>query len=487
MDTTPQAEDLWEGIGGHFDSFAQVICEFIDNSIGNFEANALPSKSINVRVEPLQKGRVLVSVEDSGTGIADFQPVMKLGDRSVQQSTRNEHGFGLKHALASGNPDNDNWRILTRTRDELDAGTYRELGAPFSFSMKQQDRRIAKKPWPGVFNGSGTYVEFECTDNLYYTLRKGLPGRPAGFAKCLDYLKEELGYTYAGVISAGLATINLQCPSHQYSQPVSAITPIWAGPYKPGKGSKKVDLGGGEIILEYEFGEMTEGPYSRYYKRNMDTSGVEIRINGRVMTNNLFEEIWGLEPHPSYNRFLAILNLVTPDITRLPKTRTSKNGIRSGDPKLEKLYDWIRQVHPTPPKDSASAASEKELVKELKELKEKHIRDPTKRLEQEFKVFTKVGSPVSADLYVYDGHDVVIYEAKKDKADVQNVYQLLMYWDGAVSDGLAPTEGIIIASAFSPGVDPILKEINGLKDHNGNPYRFSKRTWKEEGVEYPRP
>ena len=102
------------------------------------------------------------------------------------------------------------------------------------------------------------------------------------------------------------------------------------------------------------------------------------------------------------------------------------------------------------------------------------------------KVFTTIGSPVAADLYVYDGADVVIYEAKKDTADVQNVYQLLMYWDGAVADGLKPTEGILIASSFSPGVTTILKLINSMKDQDGNPYNFSTKTWQDEGIKYPK-
>jgi hypothetical protein len=124
-------------------------------------------------------------------------------------------------------------------------------------------------------------------------------------------------------------------------------------------------------------------------------------------------------------------------------------------------------------------------VRELKELKEKHIRSKTKHIEMEFKVFNSLNSPVSADLYVFDGKDVVLYEAKKDTADVQNAYQLLMYWDGAVEDGKTPAEGILIASDFSPGVDAILAVMNGTKDRMGNAYNFSKCTWRDEGIPYP--
>ncbi len=59
-----------------------------------------------------------VSIEDNGTGIADLAPVMTLGDLSKREGPLNEHGFGLKHALAHANPGNDAWHLMTRTTNE---------------------------------------------------------------------------------------------------------------------------------------------------------------------------------------------------------------------------------------------------------------------------------------------------------------------------------------------------------------------------------
>jgi len=484
MDTTPLAEDLWSGIGGHFDSFTQVICEFIDNSISNFDSNSTPSKTVDIVLEKTKNNKVKVTVEDTGTGIKDFQPVLRLGDISVRESPLNEHGFGLKHALATANPKNDSWKIYSRTKEDFKAGKYKLISFLYSFNMKPKEVQISKEVWPGVFNGSGTIVEFECNKTLFNTLQRGISGL-AGFDKCLDYLREELGYIYSGIIEKGRVIINLR--SIAYNKTVEAVKPYWAGFYKPGSGKIELDLGGGKLIIEYQFGEMNESSYVKHYKRNMSTSGVEIRANGRLLISSLFKEIWEIENHPSYNHFLVMINLISQNRNTLPKTRTSKNGIRSGDEKLEKLFEWIKKTHPNPHKETSGAVSEKELVKELAELKEKHIRNPTKHIEPEFKVFTRINSPVAVDLYVYDGNDVVLYEAKKDTADVQNLYQLLMYWDGTVSDGLKPIEGILIASNFSPGVDVILNLINSMKDQNGDNYNFSKTTWKDEGIKYPKP
>src|SRR5437016_1269562 len=100
MNVTPLAEDLWEGIAGHFDSVSQVIYEFVDNSTSNFEGQSSPSKTVHIQVEKLPKAKVSIKIEDTGTGIEDFAPILRLGDRSVRETPLNEHGFGLKHALA---------------------------------------------------------------------------------------------------------------------------------------------------------------------------------------------------------------------------------------------------------------------------------------------------------------------------------------------------------------------------------------------------
>lgn len=484
MDTTPLAQDLWSGIGGHFDSITQVICEFIDNSISNFEGKKVTNKSISIKLEEKNAETIQILIEDTGTGIGNFQSVLRLGDKSAIQTPLNEHGFGLKHALATANPDNDCWKIYSRTKDEFRDGKYNLVEAPFSFSMDPKQVDVNRISWPGLFNGSGTIIEFECSRTLFNTVQRGIRGL-AGFNKCLDYLREELGYIYSGVIEKGIATITII--SNDYNNAVQTVKPDWKGFYEPKSGTTKLNLGGGELTLEYQFGEMGESSYVKHYKRNMSTSGVEIRVNGRIIMSNIFKAIWEIEPHPSYNHFLAMINLSTQNRDALPKTRTSKNGIRSGDDKLENLFQWIKSTHPTPHKDLSGAVSERELVVELASQKEKHIRDATKHIEREFKVFTRVGSPVSVDLYVFDGKEIVLYEAKKDIADVQNLYQLLMYWDGAVSDGLNPTEGILLAANFSPGVDVIMSLLNSLTDQNGQKYKFSKKTWMEEGVPYPKP
>lgn len=230
---------------------------------------------------------------------------------------------------------------------------------------------------------------------------------------------------------------------------------------------------------------MKEGNSVKYYKRNMSSSGIEIRVNGRLLMGNLFKEIWGLENHPSYNHFLGQINIISDILDRLPKTKTSKNSIRKDDPKLAKLIQWVRNIYPSPEKKLTNAISEREFIQKLADLKEKHIRTDTKRIETDFTVYRNIGSPVMVDLYLFDGNDVVLYEAKKNTADVKDFYQLLMYWDGLVSDGGIPTEGILLAPDFSDGVINVINSFNSKVDANGNNYNFKIKTWIQEGINYP--
>lgn len=484
LNSTPVASELWEGIGGHFENLSQVLCEFLDNSISNIISSGSINRSIVVKVSQENDG-YRISVEDGGEGISDFETIMRLGDTSKKQSPLNEHGFGLKHALATANPSNNNWRICTRTVEDLNNNRFREIKASYAFEYDETVFDIALNSWPGIQNGTGTFIEFMISEEMFNTLQNGIPGN-AGFKRNLEYLAEDLGYVYSGVLSKGAVSIIIYSTDKKPDLIVQPLSPEWVDFYQaPPPGEVELDLGNGKVSIEFCFGEMKEGKSVKYYKRNMSSSGIEIRVNGRLLMSNLFKEIWGLENHPSYNHFLGQINIVSDNSERLPKTKTSKNSIRKEDPKLSKLINWIRKIYPSPEKKLTNAISEREFIRQLAMKKETHIRTPSKKIETDFTVYRNIGSPVLVDLYLFDGNEVVIYEAKKTTADVKDFYQLLMYWDGLVSDGGSPNEGILLAPDFSPGVLSIVKTFNQNMDGNGDNYNFITKTWAEEGIDYP--
>lgn len=485
LQNLPDSNEIWKGIGGHFDSLGQIIAEFIDNSVANIEATNPDNRAISIHFEDLNE-KVLVQVEDTGSGIIDLDNAFRLGGRRGRQGPLNEHGFGMKHALASANPENDAWTVCTRIKDDFDQGIYKKISSPYLIDKQPVEVISAEDDsWPGKFNGSGTLVKYFCSREMFNTLQSGVPGQ-AGFSTCVNYLIEDLGFIYAGLIERNVASFTVSWKTHEpvESKSVPAVTPSWEQFYPPGEGKEDFDLGNGKVTLRYAFGAMKESGYKRYYKRNMSSSGLEIRLNGRVLEHNLFKEVWNRERHNMYNHLLVIVDVITDDLQRLPPTRTSKNGLRQGDPRLEALYEWVRRHLPTPKKEISEVADEEDLFEELKNQKNFHIPDPKTVLTEQY-VFESLDEKVRVDLYLAETDRVWIYEGKKDKTTVRDVYQLMLYWDGATIDDLNPTKGILIAAEHPASVVKMVELVNCMKDVYGKRYDFTLKTWKEEGIEYP--
>lgn len=489
IDNTPNSNEVWKGIGGHFDTISQIFCEFIDNSISNFIGNNLRSKTIIIGIKQNIGNKVIITIEDSGTGIKNLNGAFCLGGKTNPDSPLNEHGFGMKHALASANTNNDNWQIFTRTKEDFENQLFKKIESAYKINGYNATlESLSEENWPGELNSTGTFVSFECTWDLLYTLRRGIKGRPSDIKTLVDILAEDLGFIYSGLIHENKATISIKSEDKDgelYQKDVSAIIPSWQQYYSPGQGSDICDLGGGNVNIKYSFGSIYASTNYRYYKRNMSSSGLEIRINGRLMEHNLFKEVWGIERHNMFNHLLIQVDIQSKNILALPQTRTSKNGLREGDGKFEALLNWVLQKMPEPRKDLEGAHHESDLFEELEKYKKLHI-PGTKIVTREQNVYKNINEKIPIDLYIHYQNSVIIYEGKRDQTSVQDVYQLKMYWDGAVLDGIQPTEGILIATKHPDSVKKLVVLVNELKDFNNKNYNFITKTWIEEGVTYPK-
>ena len=485
----PSADELWRGIGWHFDSISQILCEFIDNSISNFTWNSLKNRTIIISIKEISGNDYLISIEDSGTGIKDLNSAFCLGSKSSWESPLNEHGFWMKHALASANPNNDNWFIFTRTIEDFNNQTFKKISSSYKISeYKAEILTVKEANWPGEINWSGTLVQFKCSKTLLETLRNGMSGRAYSLGTLVKILAEDLGFIYAGIIESNKATMTIQTEDKDgktNQENVVMIKPDWEQYYKPSKGSERCDLGGGNVEIHYEFGAIKASENFRYYKRNMSSSGLEIRINGRVLETNLFKDVWGIEKHNMYNHLLVRLDIISENKEALPSTRTSKNGLREGDGKFAKLKEWVLRKMPEPRKELEWAQDEKDLFDELEKSKNIHLPE-WKIVNREQNVFKNIKAKVPVDLYIQYNDEVILYEGKKDKTSIQDVYQLKMYWDGCVIDGLQPTKWILVASSHPESVISLIGILNDLKDFSGeNYYKLEAKTWIQEGVNYP--
>lgn len=477
------SENFWRGIGNFNYNLNHVINEFLDNSVANISAlhkNSVSSGpgQININIVKLDEGFVF-RIEDNGSGIEDIANALSLGGDKKRFSSLNEHGFGLKTSLATVDKTNKKWRVVTRTDSDFEKGQYRIVQAPYIPEMSVFTIDENKLNWPGVLDTTGTIVEFVCTEGMFNTLQEGIRGN-ASEESCVQYLCEQIGSVYRYFIENNEIKVTVEFDGKKTN--VKPVFPVFVEGRNTGKQSVLLNVEHGTLHIDFIFGEIEEAPYKRYYKRNMATNGVEFIVNGRKLMGNLFSEIWPLRNHPSYNSFIGVVNITSDDIRCLPKTNTAKNGIDKSDPVYQAVINWIRSSNPTPLKQVNKAIREEDLVQELERKLNNEISAVDKFIQREFGVFQSCYQQVAVDLYCFNGKKTTIYEAKKLQAEPLDLYQLRMYWDGAVEDGIPIDEGVLIAASFSDNLQDLVNRLNGYIDPRGNTYNFRLAAWSGEGV-----
>lgn len=496
IDNEIDTQELWRGIGGHFDSLNQIIHEIIDNSISNFKSNPhLAFHTILISITKIDSKNVEIFIEDTGTGIKNINNAFTLGNKKSQESPLNEHGFGLKHALATANPDNNNWAVYTRTEDLESRGLVSVIKSPYKiqeFYGENISFNLDNYPTKLKNQSTGTIVKFVTSYEMYKSLGRNGIKDSKGIAL---YLKEDLGFIYSGIINANIAEIQL-IVDDEPKMIVNSVEPWWNN---TSSSKEKVDLGllagdgeTGSVILSYKIGTIndrfsmnSDNEKAVYYRTNMKSSGVEIRINGRMIKNNLLNEIWhDVYQHNRFNNFLVQINLESDNLSFLPATRSSKNGFKQGDIKLLGLYNWIR-THCKFPIENKKERDEIHLFDELKEIKIKQLKevvDGKLTVDVGRRVLKRSKENIKIDFFVAFNNNTIIYLGVKGTSSPIDLYKLKLYWDACIIDNLLPTSAILLANAHSDLVVDLSSMNNSLKDINGNSYKFSLKKWEDENI-----
>jgi Histidine kinase-, DNA gyrase B-, and HSP90-like ATPase len=478
FDVTPPASPFWRTQGHHFDSLTQAVCEFIDNAVANFAANPdVAERTVLITIAD-EGSDLRFHVEDTGTGIADFGVAMRFADTSAAEGEPSEHGVGLKHALAYLNPTNDSWKIATRTAQDLASDSFRVIQSPYQFAMADESRPGSE--WPGSRTVTGTVVEFRCTQETFATVTRGVPGPVQHFQTKLDYLAEDLSYFYSGLIRRGqlVLTILVQGAPPRF---IGALEPLVVSTIDPPGENQITASWNPALKLDYRFVTVRAHPETRRrYKATMSTSGVQLRLNGRVIEDNIFSEVWLREKHNSYNHFLAIIDLVSESKEHRPKTLSTKNGFQRSDPDFTRLLQWIRDVCPEPPKELRASTDENELRDELQRVLSASASSPDRRADPEVPVYvTHSTDPPRVDLVFFDGSLRVLAECKVGSTKLLDFFQLLMEWEGDVADGNHPDEAWLISDSHRDQIHSVIDLWNGRQDQRGKNYVFRLRRWSE--------
>ena len=314
--------------------------EFIDNAISDFIKNKIKDGEIIITFRKIGN-KVEVIIEDHGKGIIDIENALTLGGRRFWESIFNEHGNGIKHSLSFVDPLNKTWSIMTRTIKDALLDQYKVVKAPYSL-----ENTFVETYKGNCLTGSetGTIIKFTCTYDIFKTIRIPFGSHTSQFKDLMELLYEDLGVYYSYIIEQDNVKITLKAfdDDKDYSN-IANVRPIFpvVEKYKIDK-SQMIDLGNGVVKIDLRYIIMSKNiSTKKYYLKNMRSSGVEIRINGRLLEHLNFEEIWGLKSHPFYNGHLVIVNLISDERGRFPNTRTTKTGLNRSDSKTAFLFHWI--------------------------------------------------------------------------------------------------------------------------------------------------
>lgn len=481
--TTPDGGALLHGIAGNFSRLAEVLEELIDNVVSNLKAHdsdASLSRVILIGIDH-NGSSVDISIQDGGTGIEDLGAALSIAN-GKGDTVLNEHGFGLKHALASVDASpNQMWTIRTRTKLDAENNRYREVSSPYGINTMT----CVTKPGCAEFGtGTGTKVMFRCPLTMYNTLRPKDSAVEPTFEEMVGFLIEDLQYTYAPMLKAKLFMIRITAAKNGVTKVYDVNTPMepnWLKKTVRELPAVTKDLGSGvPLTIRCKYGEITPTHGAvRHYLCNMETSGVEIRANGRTIENNIFHEIWGKKMHPAYNHLIVQVDLEYDNIEAAPSTRSSKNGFRAGDPRLDELFRWIKTNVELPPQDKEG--KEDKLKAALK--RKLDAKENVMRASREVCAYETIGLKTAVDLFVsYKDDSVHIYEAKAGVSKPDDVYQTLMYWDGCVRDGKPADKAILIAKSHPKQVVALTEEVNRHYDVRGKHYSIELQTWSEAGI-----
>lgn len=159
-------------------------------------------------------------------------------------------------------------------------------------------------------------------------------------------------------------------------------------------------------------------------------------------------------------------------------TKAAKSGFREEDPRLKKLFLWIRANVVL--SERLWESREKKLLRRLAE--QLQAQPDTTRVTQEMGVFRTLGLNVRADILHVRGERIALYEGKFQNTRAANLYQLRLYWDGAVKDGIPPHDAFLIGSHHPDEVLTLLEYLNKQTGPDGRPYNFHLTTWKDVGI-----
>ncbi len=478
-------QGLFKGLAKSNLKFHQCICELIDNSIAACNGKKF---DITVILSTNSKDKSLIDVhivdKSGGMDKETLKKAINIGNSATTTHRLNEHGFGLKNALAVLTHGGEyNWNIWTKAKN---TPIVLHIKSPFKQKMLIDEvENFPELPYEQTHDKISTIIHAEVKKELLKSMQ--YVGRKSEQLETqVDYLHEHLGVAYRGFLSSkkvGEITIIAENQSEEEGFSEQAVRSLNI-PFKNEDGEKnlKLKVRNKEIEFKVTYGYLKEDEeqYKIYYRGYNSQKGLDIQIGDRVIATGIFNEIWKdiatEDKNDGYRTFVG--EVIIPEQNRgIFSTINNKTFVNEEDDDWKKLFEIIgREIDPKPSKNWRPTEEyiRKELIKKLK-------LTPSKPIVDSRKVW---GTGVEIDVYYEYKDEIFIYEIKIGKAAPLHLYQLKMYWDGLVIQGKQPTKAILMIEEIGKNIETMIEEMNTkLKDPSGNNYNFEFKKYDKK--DYP--
>ena len=461
-------EGVFRGLAKQNLLFHQCIEELCDNAIASAKDGVKPLVDIFLNPDNAEPSLVDLWVCDNGCGmnLPALKDALQLGKEPSSNCRLNEHGFGLKNALATLSGGNGQWNLWTRSSD----GTELKVDGPFSSTIIIQDD-ISFPSEPFLPSDCSTIIHVKVKMSFVQTVQgRGAPTNSLPTLRM--WLIEHLGVAYRGYLELDQAT---QDTSARISVSINTDRKV-VPPVNVPLGNARTEyfdvfIGETAIRITYRYGTLDEVLRDKllyntdkakyYYQKNIPTQGIDIRLGKRVIATRQLETIWKTEDgksqlvrHNDYNDFVG--EVLIPDVPRGKlSTVNNKTDFNLDDPNWAVIFNELNKIRP--PKnvrEMSESALKKKWIDMLK------ATNPNDEVTDEHPVW-----PVAARIDVLresiDG-SIIIYELKATRGEPIHLYQLKMYWDGLLLGGKQPKEAVLLVDDYSTALEAMANQMNQL-------------------------
>ncbi len=480
IDTTPEDDSLYLGISRQDLKSHQAICELIDNSI-----SAKPTGHILIEIHIEKNGEdINIKVADTGIGVSlnDItEKILRIGGRGSHKGKLNEHGFGLKNSLCVLTGNKRLFSIVTVDTEASTNNLIYRVNGPFRRDMNVElgDEKDWSENILMCNFKTGTRIIANTTLHYFKTLY------PSAYRldTLIERLIEHLGVLYRSYLIDQRNEIWIRWrdvtegATGWNDEKVIAIQI----PFKRAEEEYfSIEYNGKEYKAHYKWGELDDSviqdgskgkpyPLKIYYQKNTRSQGVDINIRGRVILPHTLEYLWpDLNRHNDFNPFIGELKIDAPEFS----TVNNKTQLDPNNPIWEKLWETLQHDKYKPPRIGSASYTERELQKKFKEKLPAIVSGSS--VQEDFPTWPGLG--VKIDLLHHFADDKEeIYELKSGTARPIDVYQLVMYWDGRVKDGVRPRLGRLVCKEANDHILNLINYWNSRKDAGGSNYNLEFR------------